>query len=254
MKDCLILVFIGEVMSVRKRRGSLLLVITFGTLMAFVVLGLMTLATSLYSTSKDSAKVYADIQSYRAATELACYQYITDLESVVINKDLDADWISVTGNAVYSQALEAIKAALASEVDENVWYVSDITTALSGANLSNPVVLTDLLAKVVGVRQSFVLTVPEPFKLDWSDSDSWKNSRGANVALEPVIVEITLEVKGEQLFERFIVDGLYLNVVVSREEVGGSKHDVATMVLVERESGVSITRAQLETTSGSDDG
>lgn len=238
----------------RKRRGSLLLVITFGTLMAFVVLGLMTLATSLYSTSKDSAKVYADIQSYRAATELACYQYITDLESVVITKDLDADWISVTGNAVYSQALEAIKAALALETDENVWYVSDITTALSGANLSNPVVLTDLLAKVVGVRQSFTLAVPEPFKLDWADSASWKNSRGANVALEPVVVEIALDVKGEQLFERFIVDGLYLSVVVSREEVGGSKHDVATMVLVEQESGVSITRAQLETTSGSDDG
>lgn len=254
MRDYLILVFIGEVILVRKRRGSLLLVITFGTLMAFVVLGLMTLATSLYSTSKDSAKVYADIQSYRAATELACYQYITDLESVIIVKDLDADWISVTGNAVYSQALEAIKAALGSETDENVWYISDIVTVLSGANLSNPIVLTDLLTKVVGVRQSFGLTVPEPFKLDWTDSDSWKNSRGAHVALEPIVVEIFLEVKGEQLFERFTVDGVYLNVVISREEVGESRHDVATMTLVEQESGVSITRAQFEISPGCDDG
>lgn len=232
----------------RRRKGSFLLVITFGALMAWVTVSMLTVATSLYTTTKDSAKIYSDIQSYRAASELACYQYVTDLQGVTVTRDLDADWISVTGQAVYSQALDAIKQSLASDTDANAWYVSDISTALSGLNLSDPSVLTNLLGKLTGVRQSFTLTVPEPLKLDWNDPESWSDSDRAYVAVEPFTVEISLSVKGESLFETFTVDGLFLDVQFSRIESadGSGRHDTATMMLTEREDGVSITRAQVE--------
>lgn len=231
----------------RRRRGSLLLVITFATSMAMVAVGMMILATNLYSSARYSADNYADIQSYRAAAEMACYQYITDLESVVVTKDLDADWISVSGNAVYTQALEAIKDSLASETDSLAWFVADVREALSGVNLSDPLVLTELQGKLAGARQSFSLIVPEPFELDWADSNSWRDSDGANIALSPVLVEVTLAVRGETVYDRFTVDGLYLVVNITQQEIDGSSHDVATMYLAEMESGVEISRAPLET-------
>lgn len=232
----------------RKRKGSFLLVITFGALMAWVTVSMLTVATNLYVVTKDSAKIYSDIQSYRAASELACYQYITDLQGVTVTRDLDADWISVTGQAIYTQALDAIKQALASDSDENTWAISDVSLALSGLNLSDPAVLTNLLGKLTGARQEFSLVVPEPMKLDWDDADSWSDSDRAYVKLEPFIVEIYLSVRGESLFETFLVDGLFLDVQFSEMEAidGSGSHDVATLMLTEREDGVSITRAQVE--------
>ena len=103
--------------------------------------------------------------------------------------------------------------------------------------------LTNLFAKIEGARQEFKVQIPEPVMLDWMDENSWKRSTSAYVALRPVRVEVTFNIKGEQLFERFDVDGLYLDVSSTRMAVGESRHDIATFVLVERAEGVSITRA-----------
>lgn len=230
----------------KERRGSLLLVLTFCLVMAWVTMSMLTLATNLYQGTRSSAQIYADIQTYRAGIELACYQYITDIQGVIVTKDLDGDWLTVSDDAVYSQALEAIKELVASDDDANRWKVTDLVTALSGANISNPDILADLFAKVSGVKQYFSLVVPELWILDWSDTDSWGNSSGAHVALKPFVVEIQLDVRGESVSETFTVDGLYLDVTLSDETVDGSRHEIATMQLVEKEEGVSITREQIE--------
>lgn len=224
--------------------------------MAWVVTSMLTVATTLYLGTKDSSRLYSDIQSYRAGAEMACYQYVTDLQGIILTRDLDGEWISVSGEAVYSEALDTIKATLGTDTDPNTWYVSDLTTALSGANLSDPTILTDLLGKLVGVRQSFSLVVPEPLRLDWDDPESWRDRSGAFVAIEPFKVDVVVTVKGEVVSEEFTVDGLYLNVVATRESVvdGGPKHDIIDINLTEMESGVSITRAQIKETSGLNDG
>lgn len=233
----------------KRRRGSFLLVITFGTLMAWVIVSMLTVATSLYSGTRDNARIYSDIQSYRAGTELACYQYITDLQGITVTKDLDSDWISVTNQAIYTQALDAIKATLGADDDPNRWFVSDLTTALSGANLSDPTVLTDLLGRVAGARQSFALSVPEPLTLNWEDPNSWRSSSGAYAAVVPFVVEVNLSVRAETVSERFIVSGLYLSIDITDQDMAdGGRHEIATMRLAEREEGVSITRAQIEET------
>ena len=215
--------------------------------MAWVVVSMLILATNLYLSTKDESQIYSDIQTYRAGMELACYQYITDLQGITVTKDLDSDWISVTNQAIYTQALDAIKGELGADDNPNKWYVSDLATALSGANLSDPTLLTDLLGDIAGARQEFELIVPEPLMLDWENADSWKNNSGAEVAITPFIVEVHLSIKAENFTEMFKVDGLYLSISITDQDVaGGGRHEIATMRLIEKEEGVSITRAQIE--------
>lgn len=226
-----------------RRKGNLIVVITFAALMALVILGTMSVGSSLYSTSRDSAKTYSRIQTYRAITELATYQYVTELETAVVTKDLSADWISVSGNAIYTQAIDAIIASIGSTEDSDVWEVRDAKTALTAMDISDPSILTTIYAEIDGVRQDFQLKVITPLKLDWNDEDSWRNRRGAHVALEPVRVEVTYNIRGEHLFETFYVDGLFLEVTASTMNVGGEEHDTLTLVLVEKAEGVTINRA-----------
>ena len=222
----------------KRRRGSALLIVALATFMAAVLTGMVRLASMLYISSQDSSKIYANIQSYRAVAELSCYRYVTELEASIASKNLDAEWISVEGNALYTQALDALQAEIGSESDPAVWGVRDVTQILGGANLSNPAILPDLLAKFVGVDYELQLSVPEPLRFDWSDPDSYRSRDSAYIALEPFVVEVDLRVKSENIFEKFIVDGLYLDVQLFK--MGETKH--MTFQLTEKEEGVRISR------------
>lgn len=224
----------------RPRRGSIIVIVMYGTLMAMVMLMMMQLASTLYTSSKESAKVYPNIQTYRAATELACYQYITDLESVVVTKNLDTDWLSVSDNAVVTQALQAIQDAIADTNDKTLWKVDDVTQALQAANISDPSVLTTMLAKLTNVRQEFSLKVPEPIKVDWDDEKSWRNQGDMHGVIEPVTIEVSLQVRGESTFETFLVSGLYLDVQADEPTPGTF---ILTMAIAEEIEGVTINRA-----------
>lgn len=209
--------------------------------MAWVIVSMLTLASSLYGTSKDSAKIYSNLQSYRAASELCTYQYLTDLTSVTVEKRLDTDWISIKENAMYSQALAAIQNALADPNDETRWILNTVTDALTGANISDPTILTDLFSKLSTGRQELILKVPEPLTLDWTHKDNWKNASGAHVKIKPFVIETTLNVKGESITEVFEVDELFLDVSV--------EGNTAILSLKETESGVKIRRAEIEAIS-----
>ena len=225
-----------------RRRGNIMLVLMLGTLLVVVVLSMLTVASSLYRTSQDSAETYSEIQRYRATSEILVYQYITDLESVTITKDLDAEWLSFSGNAVYTQALEALVASLAPPENSRQWFVTDVIEALRGVAVSNPLVLQSLIEEYEGIRQSFSLTVPEPLRLDWMDSKSWSNRHGAIVSLDPVLIELTLVARGETITEKFLVDGLFLEIQRIEIDVGGDDHDAVTMMIREMEEGVTISR------------
>ena len=234
-------------MKLKRRRGSLLLVLTYGTLMVMVVTGMLVLASSLYTTSRDSAKMYSDIQSYRAATELACYQYVTDLQSVVVTKDLDADWISTSRNVVYTRAVEEIVKSLADPNDATVWHVKDVRDAIDAADLSDPSVLVNMLAKMTDVKQVFQLTLPDTIELDWASEDTWTTYAGAQIALKPVPIVIDLEIKSEAIHEEFYVHDLLLSITIDRITMGDNTvHEIATMSLIEKEEGVRILREPLE--------
>lgn len=227
----------------KSRRGSLLLVITFAVTMGIVAFSMLVMASNLYTASRNSAAVYESIQSYRSATEIATYQYITDLQAVEVTRNLDADWISVSGNAIYTQALDAITGALSPDGGRTAWHVTDIRQAIRGANLSNPAVLVDLLGLLSNANQSFQLEVPAPLRLDWDNPESSRDRNSAVIAIEPFLVEVNLQVRGEKIFESFIIDGVFLHVDLSKQQ--GSKATIATMRLGEGKDGVIISRAPL---------
>lgn len=233
----------------RKRRGSLLLVLLFGTLMAVVVLGMMTLATNLYTVGRESAHVYEDIQDYRATCEIACYQYITELCSVIVEKDLNASWVdagpTVVDSAIFTQALEIIVGELKSADGSSDWNKATAREAVSGCGVLDPSILTALVAKIsnTDVRQVFVVDLADTLFLEFDPETSHVNRDGAYLKVKPFTVEITFGFRGETLVECFTVSGLNLSVAIGDGvNAGGGETEIATMFLSEDAGGVRITR------------
>lgn len=214
--------------------------------MAVVVTAMLTLASQLYTTSRDSSHLYEDAQTCRAVAEMACYQYILDLCSVTVTKDLDAEWISMGESAMYSQALDTIVDAIGGEEDPKVWHVTSAETALSAVNVSNSAVLVPLLGAITNARQELRVEIQYPLALDWASSDSWTDRDSALAKVEPFYVDVFFSLKGEEVTDRFYIDNLYLSTEDSSLEVGeGVEHSTVVFALQEGEEGVTITREEL---------
>lgn len=233
----------------RKRRGSILLVIVFGLVMAMVMVGFTRLSQTLSTTSKDSAKVYADIQTYRAASEMICYEYLTEVEAAVVTRDLDSDWLSVTNRAIYTQALGAILDYYDDpEYMETgwSWIKHDPTEVLRSVHVTDQSMVDEVIAALDGGYQKFTLKITEPLVIDPLSDDSYETVRRAYLELKPFPVEVNLRVKGEILQDIYMVSKMYLLVTQENVyEMDGSIHMIATLSLVEGEEGCQITRATM---------
>lgn len=233
----------------RRKRGGIMLVIVFGLVMAVVMLGFTRLSQALTTTSKDSAKVYADIQTYRAASEMICYQYLTDVEAAVVTKDLDADWLSITNQAIYSQALGAI---LEFYDDPDYagtgwsWLKHDPLDVLETVHITDQSMVDEVMTALSGGYRKFTLRITEPLVIDPVSDDSFETVRKAYLELKPFPVEVDLRVKGEILRDVYMVSKMYLLVTQENVyEVDGTIHVIATLSLVEGEEGCVITRATI---------
>lgn len=231
----------------KKRKGSILLVIVYGFVMAVVMLGFMKLGQALSTGSKDSAQVYCDIQTYRSASELICYQYLTALESAVIQKDLDSDWLSVTNRAIYTQAIEAILDYYNDPEYNDTgysWVQHDAVDALNSLNITNKDFVGALQSKLNEGYQKFTLTVPEPLIVDPLSDASFEQVRKAYMELKPFQIEVSLRCKGETLVDTYIVSDMFLLVQSENTyEADGSIHMIVTLSFVEAEEGCKINRA-----------
>lgn len=227
----------------RRRKGSLLVVLLFAVMMAIVSFGMLSVATTLYSSNAENAKRYANIQSYRSASEIACFQYVNDLEAITVTRNLTTDWVSVTGAAVYSQAIQAIQDEIGRPTNRFIWNVSDISRAITGAGISDPAVVIHLQSLLAEGRTEFQLAIDDYPTLDYLDIKTFIGRDDVYIALKPFLVNVDLTAKGEVLREKLYVDGLYLSVeknVIAG--AGGAPEVEVTMKLVEGESGVEIYR------------
>ena len=227
----------------KRRKGSLLAILLFAVMIAIMSFGTLSVASSLYATNEESAKRYAHIQSYRSATEIACYQYINDLQAVTVTKFLTGDWVSVSGSAVYTQACEVIQETVGKEDDPLVWKVSTIEAAIAGATVSNPEIVTNLLGLLAEGRASFMLSVTDYPEIDWTAGESFVSKDESQLKLRPFEVIVELTAKSEVLKEHLFVNGLYLNVLQeSIRTEGGTRDTKVTMNISVGESGVQIYR------------
>lgn len=255
-------------MKLKRRKGSLLVVVAFGVMMAFVCVLMLSMSNTLTTVTKESAKIYENIQNYRAASELACWKYVNDLQSVVVSKDLDADWVnpmdpgnldwsSVTNRAVYSQALEVIQET---QKDPDYtgsgirWNKDTISEALEGIPLSDASVLPTLFGKFTGYTQLFDLIVPSDMLIKNDSTWSYTRHHEAAFELEPFEVDVNLKIRGETLNERFLVSKLFLYVKIEDSlGAGGVNHHVASMYVSDIEDeGIEIQRVRYSEEVGED--
>lgn len=234
----------------KARRGSLIAVLLFAVVIAIVCFGMLMVASSLYTANEENATHYANVQSYRSAAEMAVYQYATDLQAVVLTKNLDTDWIGVSGPAIYTEGLTLIaetigqNSAPAGETPNHLkWKVDTIQTAIGAANVSNPAVLANLLAELDVGRSIFELTIDDYPDIDWTSSSSWIVGKEAMLKIAPIGVKVKLTVRGEQLLEHMFIDGLFLHVVRERipnDDDDDTRSTIVTLQIVTSASGKGV--------------
>ena len=226
----------------KKRRGNLALVLFFGMSMAYVSIHHLTVASNLYQLQRSSAEVYSSIQTQRAATEIATAQFVSDMCAVKITKDLDAEWLNVGAMGRYYEALDAIMENLEGEAGSKTWDKTDVREVLRGVSTSDPSVTYRLSHALDADNQEFYLRILTDFELDWS-SERIVSQRGhAQIPLKPLDVECYLRVKTEVVREVFTIEGLYLELMSSTIDVGGSEHDSVVFKISEDQEVFNIWR------------
>lgn len=226
-----------------KRKGSLVVVVIFSMMMAIISFGLLGVATALYVQNEDSSGRYANLQTYRAATEIAAYQYCNDLQTVIVTRSLSGEWLNVTGSAVITQSLEEIQKAVSTNSNNLVWKVGTIQEAVSGASVSNPQIMVNLLGLLNEGVTNFKLSVADTPQIDYSTGEGYISADESMFKLQPIEMHIHLTALGESLDEVLYVDGLYIHIL--RDNiigVGGFRDTVFTIKVIQGESGVQIYR------------
>lgn len=226
----------------KRRSGSLIAILLFAVVIAIMSFGTASVASTLYASNEESATRYAHIQSYRAATEIACYQYINDLQAITVTKNLSGDWVSVSGSAIYTQSVEVITEQLGMPDSPLVWKVSTIEAAIAGATISDPAIVTTLLGLLAEGRADFQLSLVDYPDIDWAAGESYISRDESQLKLKPLEVIVELTAKGEVLKEHLYVSGLYLNVLQMVERTETGRQTTVTMNITTGEKGVQIYR------------
>lgn len=231
----------------RGRQGNLLVVVMFAVAIAIVSFTTLMVVTSTYASQKENAKQYANIQSYRAAAEIACYQYITDLCVNTETLDLSSSFITPSGPAMYNEALRLLQEAVGERpnpdeplatADPLVWRVSTISAAISGATVSHPDAIMDLIALCSKGLNEFELRLEDYPEILWGDEGTDLTGNEVTLVLAPLEIHVRLRVRGEILNETFYAHGLCLSVI----KEGPASTRTLTMRIVEPENGVRIYR------------
>ena len=227
----------------KDRKGNLLAILVFAIMIAIMSFGATAVATTLYMSNEETATRYSHIQSYRSATEIACYQYLNDMQALIVTKSLTGEWVSVSGSAVYTQAIDAIVEQIGTTEDPLKWRVQTIEGAIGGATISDPSIVTNLLGLLAEGRVSFQLHLVDYPEIDWEAGESYITRDESQLKLKPFEVIVDLTAKGEILKEHLFVDGLFLNVLQAKiTRPGGGRDTQVTMSIVPSQEGVEIYR------------
>ena len=245
-----------------KRKGSFVLVLILGPIIVHVIVSMLVVASQLYTTSRDSSRMYERYQSCYAVSELSCYQYILDLCAVNVTQDLSSRWISSAESALYSQALDLIVKSIGAANDQTRWHITTAESALAAMDVSDSSVLVPLMGEVTGIRQELEVRVQYPLMLNWDDEGSWEDREASQIKLDPFYVDVTFSLRGDMIQDRFYVDNLYLSLEQlaggdigpapgetegeGDEEEEEEEVNLVRMAIVEGEGGVVITREVLE--------
>ena len=225
----------------KARKGNMIAVVLFATMMGIMSIGTFSVANVLYATNTDSANRYARLQSYRSASEIAVYQYCRDIQSVFIDRNFDTEFLSATRTSVYNNAIYRIVNKLGSAEEPLQWRTRNIASAIEASGITNSAITVNLVSLLNDGRDSFTLTLEDYPELNWLDAGNGVVGSTTYIGLTPLKLNMDLWVKGEHLTEEFTISGLYL-CIVANDTVADPSAPNLTMNIVEGERGVRIYR------------
>lgn len=196
---------------IHNRKGNLMLVILYGTVLAFVLVGMMSLAAAYRKSLRDSGEDYADFQTFRAVTEIACYACIRDLQSQEVTIDAGAEWLSVSDNIMCLEALDAIQKAVFGD-SYGTWGQTDAKQIISSVGVTDPDVILDMQALLSKGSYDLKIKSLGPMDLNWEDSETYISRTAGHIAVAPFSVLVEFDARNERLREEFVVSGLYLDM------------------------------------------
>ena len=152
----------------KPRKGNLVVVVLFAMVIGVISIGTFSVAMTLYRSNIDSADRYAKMQSYRAAAEIAVYQYIKDLESYEVDKTLETAFITPTPMSTYNEAIQTVFTRVGKSDNILKWKVGSIARAVDASGIDNPATTVHLISLLNDGRDSFSLYSEALPELDYS--------------------------------------------------------------------------------------
>lgn len=196
----------------KKLRGNIVLVLIFAMTTFLLCFALFQQTVAISDYSRSNAQRYSDKMSYRAAVELATYQFVTDLEAVSMTQDISTEWLTKPVAQKYADALDTVT-EYTIDASTNRWVSTDISNIIVGCGVSDTEMLTNLSAKVLG--SEFYIELVDYPALDWSNVDNSIVDDSGKVYLEDLEVHAYLKQKGSVIDENFIIRGLYLEYTLN---------------------------------------
>lgn len=234
----------------KKRRGSIAMVLVFGTSIAVLSVGMLRVAVAMNASSRTMQKQYAELQNMSAICDVSCYEFITDVMAASAVVRLDHVMPGMPSFSVYQEGLSAIQTEFAPYVDgASTWVVDDVTRAIFTVGNANEEIQAMLLSLVTGREQSFKLEVVSPFDPNYDSEDVYIGIDEVRVPLEPIQIRVTLKVKSNIVTEYYSVEGLCMRVRLGTSiDEHGNEFDSATVCIAEdtNGNGVQIYRGEHE--------
>ena len=128
----------------RKRKGSLVVVVLFAMTMSIVSVGMLSVGQALYVTGRRDVAVFSDTQSCKSMMEISVVRYLDDLQSVTVTETINTAWLPTDSSVLYSGALEKIVDAVSTPDGKLVWYRTSAKEILASTTFDNPSALLSL--------------------------------------------------------------------------------------------------------------
>lgn len=195
----------------KSKRGNLMMVVMYATIMIFVLMGLLSVSIVYSESIKDSSKDYASYQTYKSIAEIACYSFVNDFSSQALSVDTNTEWLSISSNARYTNALTKIISNMTKSPEHTTWDHQDINNIVLSAGIAGDDI-SKHISKLISSGKFEIAVNPISTELDWDNSENYNTKKDGHIAVS-LTVNVILTAKGETLDEKFTVSGLFLDMI-----------------------------------------
>ena len=183
----------------------------YATAMIFVLMGLMNVALTYHLSMKDNSKDYALYQTYKSISEISANSFVINLSSQSVNVNTDSEWLSVSSNARYTNALTSMTENITQSPEYKLWNVKDINNILLISGISNNDISKHINNAVKNKSVDLSLRV-DNITLDWDNEENYNTKNEGHIALN-LSITVTVKTATDTIEDKFNIKGLYIDMI-----------------------------------------